>query len=276
MGNSQTKTGNKLFTILSQEERDRLLFSLRPIVYLARDEDCYPSTIEFLLEHSALYRGNELIAPLGRIKNGADLLSYQNEFGNNLRLDISSTIWHGKNQPLSEVPFYVTSYNDGDYLVGQYVFIYPYNGVYKVCNKNYGQHEGDVEHVDVWIHKEKKEVHFVKAYFAAHRSYDGEWLKKDQIIFEGKRPVVFSAYHGHGSYWKAQTWLRVCCLANDHTSFGERWDPSSISYITEDTDWNRFTGPLGDPSTPLHHDWWHNSKSEHSATFCSRIFCPWK
>jgi hypothetical protein len=277
MGNKTSKHKHvRLSHSLGTEELKKLLFSVRPIVYLAEDEDCYPSTIEFILEHSALYKGKELIAPRGSIKNGETLLEYQDNYGTNLRLDIDKKIWYGKNQELSLVPFYVDSYEDGEYIVGQYSFIYPYNGVYKVCGKNYGEHQGDVEHVDLWIHKEKKEVHFMKAYFAAHRSYDGEWLDKKQITFSDKRPIVFSAYHGHGSYWKAQTWFRVCCLANDHTSYGEMWNPSYIEYITSKTPWNQFKGEIGDPSSPLNHDWWHNSKAEHSATFCSRICCPWK
>jgi|AACY02.16.fsa_nt_gi Plant protein of unknown function (DUF946). len=245
----------------------RLIYRYRPVVFLHSKEIYYPSSIEYILQNSSIYHNNYRIPKQPTKEN---LLKIEDEYGLPLHIDIYDTCWRGQSE-VNNVPMYVHIYETDKYIVGQYVFIYPYNGPFKICCKEYGSHQFDLEHISTFINKETEEID--KIYFGAHKHYDGELVDKENIEFILGRPVVYSALHSHGCYWKRGTFNRVCLLANDKTNRGCRWDTSRLELLTEHTKWNNFRGKIGAERTAKYHDWYDNEEEE-SANCCSRIFCP--
>ena len=247
----------------------QLAYIFRPILYLHSEENFFPSTIEYIFENSELYSKGKKVTRKG-IVNNSNIFQYQHNFSPPLQFKIEEKCCEG-NRDLNNVPYYYKTYDIPKYVVIQYVFIYPYNGAYLVFGKKYGQHQFDLEHVSVFVNKVTLQVD--KIYYGAHRSRDGQWVDKKDIEFEDERPVVYSAKHSHGCYWKPSVWYRVFGLANDHTNRGHRWDANRVVNL-ELQDWNFFQGEIGNEPTAKYHDWYEN-ENESSASFLGRFCCPW-
>ena len=151
----------------------------------------------------------------------------------------------------------------------------PYNGPFKIFDKiNEGQHQSDVEHITIYVSKEKNKIS--RAYYAAHTSKDGMWLDRSEMEFDGKHPLVYVANHSHASYNKSGTYYRIFFFANDHTSNkGIHWQPKVI-FIDNETNWNKYQGFLGEPDhcpTPMYRTWWKHEDGKSTNWFKRLFYC---
>lgn len=121
----------------------------------------------------------------------------------------------------------------------QYLCLYSYNQpydirvpagtIYKGDARDFqNAHEGDLEHITMKV--EAQTGRLVAIYYGAHGSDEGMWMyppgsgnSGNEFTLEDGRPVVFSAFGGHGHYPKDGVYTRVYGFANDITKKGPLW-----------------------------------------------------
>lgn len=249
-----------------------LIFRFRPVVYLHSDENYFPTTIETILENSKLYQDGKELESEGQV-NQTNILDLQDKYGLPLKLNIDSRIWGGTAlSGLAQIPFYVKVYQTSSYYVIQYIFNYPYNGPFRVCGKDIGEHQYDMEHITVYVNRLTEKIN--KIYFSAHGRRDGKMVLKKDIQFEDDRPVIYSAKYSHACYWKAKTWWRLFCCANDHTNKGIKWDPNHIILLDSNTPWANFEGDIGAEPSCVGHSWYGHEDGKSTNCFF-RLVCCW-
>lgn len=223
-------------------------------------------------------------------------------FSAHYRLRMAPEFWKGSDiKGLASVPLYArvrrhetelppelrtgsVENDSAPFLSILYIALYPYNGAHKICSCcSVGSHEGDVEHLSVYVALSTGRV--LGAYFASHRMRDGEWLQGDALSYhdaEKQRIVAFVAKHGHGFYPKGKRIWRVCGCGNDLCGPGWLWDPDQVHVITPDSDLGSFRGKLGTlldkggprgvVGAPVSQEWW-DSEWPVSRTAFKRLCC---
>jgi len=139
---------------------------------------------------------------------------------------------------------------DKSVLYIQYLCLYGYNQPYTITTKlgtlykgdvmNFqNAHEGDLEHITLKI-KSASDIDtgamddkLVAIYYGSHgTTNEGLWMyapgsKGNELeefaVGDEGRPIVFSAYGGHGNYPKEGVYTRVYGFANDITKKGPLW-----------------------------------------------------
>ena len=125
-----------------------------------------------------------------------------------------------------------------------------------------GSHEGDWEHIDVFI-KEKKptssDYTIKKVFYARHKNEDGRFDRFEAV--ESTHPIVYSAQFGHASYGVPV--FGVNKLADKANGQGARWQTwKNIIYLgTKDepavgSEWLRYKGKWGEITSPPRAGWW--------------------
>jgi hypothetical protein len=243
-----------------------------PICYLHSKESYYPASIEYILRNTSLYLNDAIVMRDGQIttENILDIyLKYRDRKNSKMYFSISSTSWEGEFD-LVNVPIYYTTYcKNSDTTIIQFIFLFPYNGAYKVCGLSFGEHEFDVEHVSVEVCKGK----ILRIHYSAHGHNDGITVESRDIIYEFGRPVVFLAKGSHATYSKNKTYCRAYGLANDHTNYGTRWKTENLVHISEKDEWNALPATLGKEHVPSFQYWWKNEETTNT-NCCRRVFCP--
>lgn len=131
----------------------------------------------------------------------------------------------------------------------QYLCLYGYNQpydiavplgtIYKGDARDFqNAHEGDLEHITMKINAKTGKM--VAIYHGSHGGDEGMWMYPpgstgntgnefdvvSAVTPEGKvqeRPIIYSAFGGHGNYPKEGVYTRVYGLANDLTAKGPLW-----------------------------------------------------
>ncbi|KNC56174.1 uncharacterized protein AMSG_02189 [Thecamonas trahens ATCC 50062] len=201
------------------------------------------------------------------------------------RLDIDRDAEVGTHPDhLASVPVYAHVQEHGSEVAITYVTMYPFNGSYAICCGacSAGEHQADVEHMSVYVDRESGEV--TRAYFAAHRMRDGEYVDAADLQFaspNSRRLVAYVAKAGHGLYPRAGRIWRLFGFANDLTGNGHVWDPETAVVISEGSPrWMLYRGRWGSAhdlaagftSGPSFQGWWL-AEHPHSRGCLKRAFC---
>ena len=123
-----------------------------------------------------------------------------------------------------------------------YTTFFPYNGAYSIpfdekgnINTLQGGHEGDIEHVVLFVRKDDGSL--FGAWFNAHRHRDGTYKPLSEIIRnEDGRVNDFIAINGHGHYYAPQTFPRIYFMASDRCAYGPAWMPDKVQLMPDIVD----------------------------------------
>ncbi len=226
-----------------------LIQQFTPYIWIHSQEKYYPYDIQSYIDHSELWCNGTLITNTSNITYGKSTTE--------CALKPQEIVMDGFKDNLTQAPVYVHYRDFKDYFEIKYLFFYGYNGAYNILHffnyldVNYGEHYGDLEHITLQFTNttdtndkyKRNVVKLKKIYLAAHTSMEGEWLEPDQIKWKGKRPVIYSALNGHGSYPSVGSYYRIYGFANDYCNQGTLWDPKEILLLNNNRDeWHRYQG----------------------------------
>jgi len=190
-------------------------------------------------------------------------------------------IFRGCYRDVNQAPCYLRirdGWVDGEacYGLSYYVFT-AYNGAYPTPIGKCGSHEGDWEHVTIYVSKKTGALHSV--FYSCHGESDGQLrLAKDaqgvsnpeiELVDRDNdglsHVVAYMAVNGHGMYPKAGSYSRLYGFGTDRTEKGVLWNgPLTIlpeSYDVQSIDgnpslfWMAYWGVWGCPeeSGKSHH-----------------------
>lgn len=232
---------------------ERLCLKFMPILHFHSEEQFFPCSVEYYLNHCRLRcgpkKGKE--EEMTTLVNAGDLnqqvlvrearLAKDKHPGTKVHLNLGKDgkdYRVGMKGNLEDVPLYCRvrdiEFNGAQMLEIVYIVHYAYNGSYNIMGCiPLGAHDADFEHITVRVLPASETIHSI--YFAAHASRDGMWwTPKDQVVEleDGLRPHVYVAHNGHGHYPWSSSVFRICCCANDRLDDkGETWVPSKIELI---------------------------------------------
>lgn len=222
----------------------------KPYIFMDIHENYFPSDLNYIV-------------------NNSKISQYDNGIFNDIKYyyDIDKSIWTGYKDNIQDAPYYYISYKCNNFIIIQYLFIYPYNGNYNTILGKLGGHTGDIEHISMYVDEKNKKIKYI--YLSSHSNADGQWVDINKIEFINNRPVLYSARNGHGLYSYEGTIYRYFSLINDLTSKGKLWDPKEIIDITNKKYENIMLGTIA--KMPNHNSWYKNDC--HSSTnFLHRFF----
>lgn len=261
----------QIFEPVDRSIRRAIAKKFAPICYLDHAEQYFPASIEYICDNSQLLDNAGHIITARHALTPENLLQQSKKATRPTHIEIPSSIFAGNAHQLQLTPFYYKVYQTADEYVVQYCFLYPYNGPFIICGKPYGQHQGDLEHVSVFVSKQTERI--TQIYFGAHDTHDGYMADANDILTLGGRPIVYIARHSHATYHTPGVTYRICCLANDHADGGIKWDPETLVDL-DDASWNDYTGYIGQEPTFKYHAW-YGAENEYSSTCCTRLCCVW-
>lgn len=261
-----------------------------PMVYFHPSELYFPSSVEFAMKHMSLMRETaerkvKSFGPLDITKKkreaeivkesgvtAADLSGKDDKHFLQFRGSKSEKRTYYKGESFGSIataPVYARIHKvDGNNYAIMYAFFYPYNGPLSVASIGgrgaLGYHEGDWEHIEVFIQKVGDEWKLVSVHFARHGREAGELLDAGQFkTYNGTQPIVLSAMYGHGSYPEHVSGLTKHV---DRVQKGNRsWNTSrNVILINSSTPWNNSKVRWGatqsltnsSPQSPLQQSWW--------------------
>ncbi len=249
---------------LTNSIRQEIAKTFAPVVWLHKDDEYRPSSVDWYLARASLeYNNNKKkIIEEGKVTAAAlisqtvgsdhsDFAKQPNNRNQKFNLKITNDKDLKAGQPsimkgdLGSAACYVHIRPN---LEIQYWFFYPYNGAILGT----GAHEGDWEHITIRLANladPKTKSDIKEIFFSRHN--EKVWIKneKDKIEFEGNRPVIFSARHSHANYstpYQHGNWDR------DQANRDVKWETWSRLEFLEDNPanelrhlWNRFNGNWG-------------------------------
>lgn len=231
-----------------------------PLVKLAGDEYYFPSSMPWYLKRVELKDHNlNVVKERGQV-TPQDLEQYCDR-GYYLDPDGDEQTYRG--QPLENgtvvAPMYMNYVTiDDDRAVLQTIFFYPFNGAtpllqlveaaQKCTGISGGNHEGDLEHIDIYLTKNDDNVEISKAFFARHGE-DGIYIPGDKLKKHDSHPVVYSAQYGHASY-NNSFWFpnRVLDQADGRGAQWKGWEHYELlnwQNPSEGQKWSKYLGSLG-------------------------------
>lgn len=189
----------KLFLIdsvmLEDDEKLRLMSDLAPLVWLAKGEEYFPSTVEFTFQHTKRFRnddhgGNYWIRTKQTLDEPSDELPY----------------FQGQ-RDLTSVPVYAFWVDKpGSVTDIVYYFFFPYNRGKSVASTVWGNHVSDWEHATVRLNWSMTNGAWSAApYKVALSAHDGGEIKlwsDVEKVASSNHPIVFSAQGSHGVWSK--------------------------------------------------------------------------
>ena len=265
-----------------------LITQFSPYIWLHPQEKYYPMNIETYINRSQLWCNQTLVSDYQEL-NTYNLYPISQQYGvssdqisERCYLQPNPNLQTGFRGNVSRAPVYAYYQEFKDFFEIQYLFFYGYNGAYNILHffnyldVNYGEHDGDIEHVTFRFRKRggegawnttnaglEKHVgnglggkvigggilpnqtlsQLEGVYFGAHTSKEGVWIKPEDLVWEGNHLVAFSALDGHGVYPYPGTYYRIFGFANDYCNRGTLWKPSEIDVINDRLDtWYQYQG----------------------------------
>ena len=241
-----------------------------PYIRLHPKDLSRPSGIEWFLERVALKQRDG--------KAVKTILEKGKVTVNNLGIrDINFFLDPGKNKQTYKgppfvngkcvAPCYANFVEDKNGAKIQYIFFYPYQGPIQILpliniplkELKIGIHEGDWEHIDVYVKGKPASYQLEKVFYARHGKGKGDMVKRKKLRLrndqggsnkKGTHPVVFSARNSHASYPKN---IKFISSDLDVTSNkGKRWKTwEHIVWIgpwdnpNENQEWIQYKGRWG-------------------------------
>ena len=239
---------------------DSMAYRLRPHVWFNTAEKYYPTSIENMLAVSYLVDGT---TPLVMNPIPEDMGLYDLRFGpNRLTISIPEDAHGGINRYIlnSLAPMYYHPYLTTQHLVLQYMFLYNFNGATRVAGFDNGAHDGDLEHVGVFVNLVTGLIDHV---IMGVHGYSETW-SGDELQFIEQRLKVYSAINSHASYPRAGEFcnenVALCVVKEKTDNTGAHWDPVQLVLVDRDTPWNQFMGNYGrgGPRAPFVQRWYEN------------------
>ena len=218
---------------LTADQISSLINKYTPVIWVHPDEQYFPCSIDWLIQHSTLvdFNDNTLLTPVTQ----RDLYNIAKKYGFGRRADgdvvlsFNHQLYKGQT-PLDSVPCYAISRIRGDKLYITYIFLYAYNGEYWIVGiAPAGMHPGDVEHMTAEIDIDSGAL--LRMFYGSHGTVDGTWVNAKDIEFLYDHPVAYQALHGHGMYPKNGTVFRSAGFTNDHLGDGFLWSPKAIEFV---------------------------------------------
>jgi hypothetical protein len=246
-----------------------LIQKYNPVLWINKNEEYYPMSIESYMNQSLLYCNKQLIHDREHLHNTTQKYGSDCYFQPISKLKYGN---HNKTELNKDVPVYVY-YKKFDYFIDiKYIYFYGYNGPYPLISVNnwfeykYGEHYSDFEHITMRFIKDKNgKLDLHKIYYGAHTTIEGVWKLPTQIEWLEKRPVSYIALHGHGNYPDAGIYSRIFGFGNDYCQRGFLWKPQNIIYInTKNSSWHSYIGKFSKENeySTLWSKTWGDSKPE--------------
>lgn len=238
-----------------------LIYKFIPYLWVHPQESYYPYEIETYINKSELWCNDTLVRdnPTLTTENLVDISEKYGVTAHQIRqrcyLHPTLDTRQGFQTNLTQAPVYAYYRNYHDFFEIQYLFFYGYNGAYNILHffnyldVNYGEHDGDIEHVtlrfsksDGMLRNQTSSV-LTGIYYGAHTTVEGIWVKPDQIEWQDEHPVSYVALDGHGNYPHAGIYPRIFGFASDYCDRGQLWKPSKVVIINDNPDsWHRYQG----------------------------------
>lgn len=246
----------------------------RPIFIFDKQEQYFPCSVNYLINNSQLYNGEELVTDFGKT-SVEDLSDNKGD-----RLIFAKESYNGD---LQNAPVYYNIRVCEQFIDIVYILFFAYNGPLNVLGLfEVGEHTGDIEHVIVRLNKSNLSLNSV--YFSAHND-EGEWvdksnvktiqLRNDENVFE--HPMVYVARNSHAMYASEGTHYRIFGIVNDHCSTYKGSMLNDLIEVKEcdknETHWIHYNGSFDGVSCLPHRDWWTESPVYDSSVL-TRLF-PW-
>ncbi len=282
---------------ISHELADDVIKKFAPLVKLYKGEEYLPSSVDWYIERCSLKKDptqyeNEAelilnkptIADLEKISDEHTYLTPRME--DRLKtlkgpsLGIHSLVGQEQIQTVT-APCYANFIQKENGAVIQYSFFYTYNGNLTWILGPIGTHEGDWEHIDVHLVKERGQYKIDHAYYDRHGSngYGAVYSANELEYALETHPVVYSAYHGHASYPKSFNFFNR--ILDRTASNGPQWkcweniiNVGTLENPTPGQEWIRFKGRWGvDGNTaPTQRDWWRIAADQKLQVFSVDTF----
>jgi len=208
-----------------------------PVAWVHRSERLRPTTIEAYVEQCSLVdaASGALLAP-ALSGDGREIARLAEERGGTL--SGAAMRYHGpgpgprlRDARLEGVPFYGSVRREpvGGHEVASltYLMLWPVNYGYRCCCWWLGYHDADWEQLRVVVHEPSGEV--LAVCFRAHASDQGQWRAGAECEFWDagrRRPVMYVAPGGHGTYPCPGWHPRIFGLANDVLAQDIPWNAS--------------------------------------------------
>ena len=244
---------------------NEIVLSYKPIFVFSKKEKYYPCSVEYITQHSQLFKNNVRVKDFGTITkedlcdNTGDQIKVHNEY------------YSGD---LNHAPVYYFIRTSNKFIDIVFFLFFAYNPPYSVLGVKIGEHDSDIEHVVVRVDTDTHEI--VAMYYSSHGN-EGKWVMKRDIKFVNTNPIVYVAKGSHAMYHDEGTHFRIFGFANDYTDFGKSWIPSTTVYVDENTPWwMKYNGKwsMNGISNVKHQRWW-NYRPNRNSNFCTR-FIPFK
>ena len=215
---------------LSDEEEEVLAIRFKPVLYFDSKEKCFPTNIQYALDHSNLVT-EDGFEKLSKKINYEDFLGHTGLMYNSYYLDnpegdirlgttgITNEITKLEDEYVesdkNNYPYtsyvHVTkdTYDGNNYIVIQYWFYY-------AVNNGINNHEGDWEMVQVVLDdtdsSTPKFLGYSQHYHGQKANWDSKHVSKEEFDADGdgkteEHPVVYIARGSHASYFKSRTFI---------------------------------------------------------------------
>jgi hypothetical protein len=242
-----------------------LINAYSPVLFFHPNEQYYPCSIEYYFKHSTLQDSDNNIVSATPL-TPQNICSYDVAEMEKTFLKIDKSAWEGPNNILN-TPMYVSVAETINTYILKYIFLYAYNGSYKLGSFNIGGHDCDIEHITIHV---SKNLHTItEIFYSAHGTADGMWVSSANIEFTGSHPNVYIARGSHATYPTAGIYYRIFGLANDFTrNDGFVLKPVNVVLINDITVWNCFS--TVNCKAPKFHAWWEVENGL-STTWLKRI-----
>jgi hypothetical protein len=173
---------------LDDDKKIELIKKYAPYIYMAEEEEFFPSTVEFSFPHMTRFLKDDKywVKTKEELKEPSDVLDY---FHGDLENAKVYAFWVWKSKGVKEITYFI---------------YYPYNRGKEVGGTIFGNHVGDWEHITVRMVPKviSGEWDFtpIKIHLSAHDGgHTKDWVQVDK---HDGAPIVFSAAGSHAMYFE--------------------------------------------------------------------------
>jgi len=261
-----------------------------PYLYFRKEEVCYPITIENYLSVCNLYSEDSIL--IDRNPSSLSLYQLYNSIVDNSRnkshyLAFKEENWKelikGNNQDSYGYVRILPNVEDSFIFIYFYLFSHtiPYKLMNCCCPLTNFAHKADIKFIAVKVQADQK---IEGVYFGAHRSFGGEYVRIDDLFFEGSHPIAFSCYGDHSFYFEPSCYPRIFGMVYDDCGKDILCKPSVIQVYGENEDnfdattmgWIYFPGKMNEDGidAPSNQWFWEGKiPFTESNNWYKRLFC---
>lgn len=271
----------------------RLVDTFAPHIYFARDEVCFPISINQYLQECKIVTPDRII-----LQPSIDVLYEEFRAPSTIPLQFLDNNWEVKLRGApDEAVCYVRVMQAAPHVYHLiYMYLFSHTEPYHCCG--FGPrltcyaHRADLKYLVVEVveeqkeHEEQKEAHLLlsRVYFGAHGSNGGVWRSAADVELNDTHVTAYAATGDHSFYPHAGFYGRIFNVASDFCDHGYFSRPrpqllypeNSPHFIPSIDGWVYFGGKMNvdgiDP--PAKQGFWNNQISKFSNNWFRRLFCP--